>query len=135
MSSHFGSILSLTSFGESHGKYVGGILDGCPPQVGLTETDIQSQLNRRRPGQSNLTTDRAELDRVTIVSRVPVMVFCPGTVPFSMTAIGVSFGRPWAISLSAIPERFPTPIRKTSVPAPVDNFSQSTFDSFFVGSS
>lgn len=70
MSSHLGKVLRLTSFGESHGKSVGGILDGCPPNVSLTEADIQPQLNRRRPGQSSLTTDREEADTVTIVSGV-----------------------------------------------------------------
>ena len=70
MSSHLGKVLRLTSFGESHGKSVGGVLDGCPPNVSLTEADIQSQLNRRRPGQSSLTTDREEADVVTIVSGV-----------------------------------------------------------------
>jgi len=68
MSSHFGKVLRLSTFGESHGKSVGGVLDGCPPNVSLTEADIQSQLNRRRPGQSHLTTDREEMDTVTIVS-------------------------------------------------------------------
>ena len=70
MSSHFGNILRLTTFGESHGKSVGGVLDGCPPNIFLTEADIQVQLDRRRPGQSHLTTDREELDVVTIVSGV-----------------------------------------------------------------
>ncbi len=70
MSSHFGQILTLTTFGESHGKSVGGVLDGCPPHIPLTERDIQPQLNRRRPGQSHLTTDRQEPDAVTIVSGV-----------------------------------------------------------------
>ena len=70
MSSHLGKVLRLTSFGESHGKSVGGVLDGCPANVSLTEADIQAQLNRRRPGQSSLTTDREEADVVTIVSGV-----------------------------------------------------------------
>jgi chorismate synthase len=70
MSSQFGKLLRLTSFGESHGKSVGGVLDGCPPGISLTEADIQPQLNRRRPGQSRLTTDRNELDVLTIVSGV-----------------------------------------------------------------
>ena len=70
MSSHLGKVLRLTSFGESHGKSVGGVLDGCPPNVSLSEADLQSQLNRRRPGQSSLTTDREEADMVTIVSGV-----------------------------------------------------------------
>ena len=70
MSSHMGTVLCLTTFGESHGKSVGGILDGCPANVPLDESDVQSQLDRRRPGQSHLTTDRTESDRVTIVSGV-----------------------------------------------------------------
>ena len=70
MSSHLGKVLHLTSFGESHGKSVGGVLDGCPANVSLTEAHIQAQLNRRRPGQSSLTTDREEADTVTIVSGV-----------------------------------------------------------------
>jgi chorismate synthase len=70
MSSHFGNVLRLTTFGESHGKSVGGVLDGCPPNVSVSEADIQPQLNRRRPGQSHLTTDREEPDAVTIVSGV-----------------------------------------------------------------
>ncbi len=68
MSSHFGSVLKLTTFGESHGKSVGGVLDGCPANVSVSVTDIQAQLNRRRPGQSRLTTDRSEPDQVTFVS-------------------------------------------------------------------
>lgn len=70
MSSYLGRVLRLASFGESHGKSVGGVLDGCPPNIFLTEADIQPQLNRRRPGQSSLTTDRDEADTVTIVSGV-----------------------------------------------------------------
>ena len=70
MSSHLGTVLCLTSFGESHGKSVGGVLDGCPSNVSLTEAHLQSQLNRRRPGQSSLTTDREEADTVTLVSGV-----------------------------------------------------------------
>jgi len=70
MSSQFGKVLKLTTFGESHGKSVGGILDGCPANIRVKVTDIQAQLNRRRPGQSLLTTDRSEPDQVTIVSGI-----------------------------------------------------------------
>lgn len=70
MSSTFGKQLILSTFGESHGRGVGGILDGCPSGIPLSEDDIQSQLDRRRPGQSSLTTDRAEPDRVTLLSGV-----------------------------------------------------------------
>ena len=70
MSSTFGTIFKATTFGESHGRGVGAVVDGCPPGLELDESDIQPQLDRRRPGQSRLTTDRAEADRVTILSGV-----------------------------------------------------------------
>lgn len=70
MSSTFGTLFRVTTFGESHGKGVGAAVDGCPARIGLTEADIQVQLDRRRPGQNRLTTDRAESDRVTILSGV-----------------------------------------------------------------
>lgn len=70
MSSTFGTLFRVTTFGESHCKGVGVVVDGCPPNMGLTENDIQPQLDRRRPGQSRLTTDRSETDRVTILSGV-----------------------------------------------------------------
>lgn len=68
MSSTFGTLFRTTTFGESHGKSVGAIIDGCPARLPLTEADIQPQLSRRRPGQSALTTPRDEEDRVTILS-------------------------------------------------------------------
>lgn len=68
MSSTFGTLFKVTTFGESHGKAVGAIVDGCPANLPLTEADIQPQLDRRRPGQSSLTTPRDEADRVTILS-------------------------------------------------------------------
>jgi len=70
MSSTFGTLLRVTTFGESHGKGVGAVLDGCPAQLSLSEEDIQKQLDRRRPGQSRLTTKREEADRVMILSGV-----------------------------------------------------------------
>jgi chorismate synthase len=70
MSSTFGTLFRVTTFGESHCKGVGAVIDGCPPGLELSETDIQPQLDRRRPGQSRLTTDRDEADRVTILSGV-----------------------------------------------------------------
>ena len=66
--STFGNIFRVTTFGESHCKGVGAIVDGVPPCLALTEADIQPQLTRRRPGQSRLTTPRAEKDMVTIMS-------------------------------------------------------------------
>ncbi len=58
--STFGTIFRVTTYGESHGKSVGCIVDGCPPGLPLVEADIQIQLSRRRPGQSNLTTPVSE---------------------------------------------------------------------------
>ncbi len=68
MSSTLGSLYKVSTFGESHCKGVGAIVDGCPPGMELTEEDIQPQLSRRRPGQSNLSTPRQEADQVTIYS-------------------------------------------------------------------
>jgi chorismate synthase len=70
MSSSFGRLFRVTTFGESHGAGVGCVVDGCPPRIPIAEAEIQQQLDRRRPGQSDLTTSRAEPDRVTILSGV-----------------------------------------------------------------
>lgn len=70
MSSTFGTIFTVTTFGESHCKGVGAVVDGCPPRLALSEADIQPQLDRRRPGQSVLTTARDEADAVSILSGV-----------------------------------------------------------------
>jgi len=66
--STFGTLFKVSTFGESHGKGVGCIVDGVPPNMELTEADIQTQLTRRRPGQSVITTERKEFDKVTILS-------------------------------------------------------------------
>lgn len=68
MSSSFGSLFKVSTFGESHCKAVGAIVDGCPANLKLSESDIQPQLTRRRPGQSALTTPRDEADKVIILS-------------------------------------------------------------------
>ena len=68
MSSSFGTLFRITTFGESHCKAVGVVIDGCPPGLSLSTEDIQPQLNRRRPGQSALSTDRQEADQVVILS-------------------------------------------------------------------
>jgi len=68
MSSNFGTLFRVSTYGESHCKAVGVVIDGCPPGIRLSEADIQKQLDRRRPGQSELTTDRQELDQVSILS-------------------------------------------------------------------
>ncbi|MBU0676945.1 MAG: chorismate synthase [Verrucomicrobia bacterium] len=70
MSSTIGAILRVTTFGESHCAGVGAVLDGCPPGLALSEADIQPQLDRRRPGQSIITTPRDEKDEIQILSGV-----------------------------------------------------------------
>jgi chorismate synthase len=71
MSNIFGKLFTITSFGESHGKCVGVIVDGCPAGLPLTEADIQTEADRRRPGKGNIgTTKRTEEDRVEILSGV-----------------------------------------------------------------
>jgi len=70
MSSSFGTLFKVTTFGESHCPGVGAIVDGVPPRMPLTAADIQVQLDRRRPGQNKLGTDRNEADQVTILSGV-----------------------------------------------------------------
>ena len=62
----FGNIFKLTTFGESHGPAIGGIIDGCPAGFELDFEFIQSELNRRKPGQSKITTQRNEADEVEI---------------------------------------------------------------------
>ncbi|ORY56099.1 chorismate synthase [Pseudomassariella vexata] len=66
--STFGHAFRVTTYGESHCRSVGCIIDGCPPGMELTESDIQPQMTRRRPGQSSITTPRNEKDRVMIQS-------------------------------------------------------------------
>lgn len=68
--SSFGRLLCVTTFGESHGPAIGVIVDGVPPGIALEEADIQKELNRRRPGQSAITTPRSEKDRVELLSGV-----------------------------------------------------------------
>ncbi len=70
MGNTFGTLFRVSTFGESHCKAVGAVVDGCPPGIQLSEADIQPQLNRRRPGQSAITTPRDEKDSVTILSGV-----------------------------------------------------------------
>lgn len=66
----FGTIYRLTSFGESHGAAVGGVIDGCPPGLEIDIDFIQAELDRRRPGQSRITTPRKESDRVELLSGI-----------------------------------------------------------------
>ena len=66
----FGHLFRVTTWGESHGPAIGGVVDGCPPGIVLSEEDIQPWLDRRRPGQSKFTTQRQEPDQVRILSGV-----------------------------------------------------------------
>lgn len=70
MSSSFGSVFRISTWGESHGAGVGVLIDGCPSRVRLRVEDIQKELDRRRPGQSDIVTPRNEEDRVEILSGV-----------------------------------------------------------------
>ena len=66
----FGKIFRFTTWGESHGPAIGCVIDGCPPNIPLTEKDIQADMDRRRPGQSKFTTQRKEPDKAIILSGV-----------------------------------------------------------------
>ena len=70
MASTFGKIFKITSFGESHGKAIGGVIDGCPAGIKIDISEIQKQLNRRRPGQSQITSQRQESDKVEFLSGI-----------------------------------------------------------------
>ena len=66
----FGKLFRFTTWGESHGPAIGCVVDGCPPNVPINESDIQKELNKRKPGQSKFTTQRKEDDKINILSGV-----------------------------------------------------------------
>ena len=66
----FGKLFRFTTWGESHGPALGCVVDGCPPNIPLKDSDIQKELNRRKPGQSKFVTQRKESDTVHILSGV-----------------------------------------------------------------
>ena len=68
MGSSFGKMFKISTFGESHGGGVGVILEGCPPRLKIDLLEIQRELDRRKPGQSKLTTPRKESDEIEILS-------------------------------------------------------------------
>src|SRR5215470_8980296 len=70
MGNTFGQLFRVTTFGESHGGGVGAVVDGCPPNIELSGAEIQHELDRRRPGQSKITTQRKEGDECEILSGV-----------------------------------------------------------------
>lgn len=85
--STFGNIFKITTWGESHGKALGVVIDGCPAGLSLSERDIQPYLDRRKPGQSSISTPRKEFDQVEILSGVfegkttgaPISLIVPNT--------------------------------------------------------
>ena len=66
----FGKIFRFTTWGESHGPAIGCIVDGCPPNISLTEKDIQKDMDRRRPGNSKFVSQRKESDKIEILSGI-----------------------------------------------------------------
>ena len=87
MASTFGTLFRISTWGESHGGGVGVVIDGCPPRLPLSESDIQPDLDRRRPGQSDIVTPRKEADTCKILSGVfrgitlgtPISIMVPNT--------------------------------------------------------
>ena len=85
MGNSFGTLFRISTWGESHGGGIGVVIDGCPPRLPLSLEDIQSELDRRRPGQSEITTPRKESDTASIISGVyegqtlgtPIAIYVP----------------------------------------------------------
>ena len=104
MSSNFGQVFRISTWGESHGAGVGVVIDGCPSLVPVTEEDIQRELDRRRPGQSDIVTPRKEEDRAEILSGVldgmtlgtpiAISVRTTRTMPNTASAPGPEGGAP-----------------------------------------
>src|ERR1700716_875027 len=92
----FGHMFRVTTFGESHGIAIGCVVDGCPPLLPLTNEDIQHDLDRRRPGQSRLTTQRQEAGAVKIRS---------GVMAHPQTGVQVTTGTPIALLIENIDQR------------------------------
>jgi chorismate synthase len=92
----FGHMFRVTTFGESHGPAIGCVVDGCPPHIPLTESDIQPWLDKRRPGQSRFTTQRQEPDAVRILS---------GVFVDEATGAQVTTGTPIALVIDNVDQR------------------------------
>jgi len=92
----FGHLFRVTTFGESYGAAIGCVVDGCPPRIPLTEADIQPYLDKRRPGQSRFTTQRAEPDQVRIVS---------GVFSDELTGAQVTTGTPIGLVIDNVDQR------------------------------
>ena len=91
-----GHLFRVTTWGESHGPAIGCVVDGCPPLIPLTEAEIQSELDRRRPGQSRFTTQRREPDQVRILS---------GTFEDDRTGGQVTTGTPISLMIENVDQR------------------------------
>ena len=74
-SNTFGNILQFSTWGESHGVAIGGVVDGVPPLIPLVEEDIQYYLDKRKPGQSRFTTQRKEPDKIKIVEALWSIIY------------------------------------------------------------
>ena len=70
MGNTFGKLYRLTTFGESHGPMIGGVIDGCPAGLKIDLAAVQLEMDRRKPGQSNITTPRKESDKVNFLSGI-----------------------------------------------------------------
>ena len=70
MPNAFGTLYTLTTFGESHGVAIGGVVDGMPPGIDIDHDFIQDELDRRKPGQNKITTGRRETDKVELLSGI-----------------------------------------------------------------
>jgi len=92
----FGHLFRVTTFGESHGPALGCVIDGCPPMIPLEASDIQGELDRRRPGQSRFTTQRQEPDQVKILS---------GVFTDERTGRQVTTGTPIALMIENVDQR------------------------------
>ncbi|MDX1716152.1 MAG: chorismate synthase [Anderseniella sp.] len=92
----FGHLFRITTFGESHGVALGCVVDGCPPGIKLSEADIQSFLDKRKPGQNRFTTQRREPDQVKILS---------GVFEDDRTAGQVTTGTPIALMIENVDQR------------------------------
>src|ERR1043165_5182637 len=92
----FGHIFRVTTFGESHGPAIGCVVDGCPAGIPLTEADIQTHLDKRRPGQSKFTTRRQEPDAVKLLS---------GVFQDERMAAQVTAGTPIALLIENVDQR------------------------------
>ena len=110
----FGNLFRLTTFGESHGAAIGGVIDGCPAGIALDLDFIPSELDRRRPGQSRLTTARKEGDRVELLSGVVTAVTVPsgsvtvpsGSVTVPSGSVTVPSGSPEGLITTGCPIGF-----------------------------